>query len=206
VPLVLQGAFDDALAQAAVMRHGWERAGRPPAGWMSPPFFAAAMVCALRADEAAFRAWWAVSEEVSQRTNSAAFRRFTSARISLHRGAVSDAAAVMAQPRRVLRGRLDPYDWALGAEVAVAAGLPDAPRYVAEAEPFGAENAFAAAFVARAEGRLTGSVASLERSVELWEAAGARFERACTLCLLGGRRAAEGRRELAALGCSPPVV
>jgi hypothetical protein len=206
VPLVLQGAFDDAMAQAAVMRHGWERAGRPPAGWMSPSFFAAAMVCALRSDEAAYRDWWAVSDEVSQRTNSPAFRRFTSARISLHRGAVADAVAVMAQPRRVLRGRLDPYDWALGAEVAVAAGLPDAERYVAEAEPFGAENALARAFVARAAGRLSGTAADLERAVGLWESVGARFEWACTLCLLGGRRAMEGRRVLATLGCAPPVV
>jgi hypothetical protein len=35
-PMVLQGSFDAALAQATVMRDGWERAGRPAAGWMGP--------------------------------------------------------------------------------------------------------------------------------------------------------------------------
>jgi hypothetical protein len=171
---------------------------------MAPSFFAAAMVCALRSDDAGHRDWWAVSEEVAQRTMAAAFRRFTGARISLHRGDLDAAVAVMSAPRRVLRGRLDPYDWALGAEVAAAAGLADAERVLAEAAPSGAENRFAAAMLARAAGRLSGSTTDLERSVSLWESVGARFERACTLVLLPGREA-EGRRELAAMGVRPPA-
>jgi hypothetical protein len=65
------------------------------------------------------------------------------------------------------------------------------------------ENCWAAACLARAEGRLTGDRATLERSVAGWERIDAKFERACTLLLLADR-ADEGHAQLRALGCQPP--
>jgi hypothetical protein len=76
---------------------------------------------------------------------------------------------------------------------------------LAAAEPAGRENIWAAACLARARGRLHGDRAALEEAVSGWQAIGARFERACTLCLLPDRRD-EGTAELAALACRPPVV
>ena len=101
-------------------------------------------------------------------------------------------------------GRYDAYVDAIGAEAAVVAGLPDAPDRLERTMPVADENDFAAALLTRAAGRLHSDVAELQRAVTLWEAIGARFERACTLLLVPSR-ADEGRRELAALGCTEPA-
>ena len=45
----LQGRFEEALAQTEIMQRGWERAGRPVAGWLAPSFLAAALIHGLRA-------------------------------------------------------------------------------------------------------------------------------------------------------------
>ncbi len=97
-----------------------------------------------------------------------------------------------------------PYAWAIAAEVAIVAGLPDAVGRLAAAAPAGEENYWAAACLARAAGRLNGDQRALARSVAGWEEIDARFERACTLLLMDGR-ADEGRAELATLGCQPPA-
>ena len=138
---------------------------------------------------------------------------FADARIALHLGRLDEAVAAV----RHLNGArqpwyeaphwysLRPYAWAVAAEVAVVAGLPDAAERLAEAAPAGAENYWAAACLARAAGRLHDDRASLEQSVAGWERIDARFERACTLLLLPDR-VAEGLADLDALGCRPPNV
>ena len=73
------------------------------------------------------------------------------------------------------------------------------------AAPAGAESDWAAACLARARGRLHDDPDALRESVAAWERIGARFERAVTLLFLPDR-AAEGRDELAALGCARPAV
>ena len=98
-----------------------------------------------------------------------------------------------------------PYAWAIAAEVAIVAGLPDAADRLAAAAPAGEENYWAAACLARAAGRLNGDHGALARSLAGWEGIDARFERACTLLLMDGR-ADEGRAELATLGCQPPAT
>ena len=100
---------------------------------------------------------------------------------------------------------LRPYAWAMTAEVAVVAGLPDAASRLAAAAPAGEENYWAAACLARAAGRLHGDRGALEESLAGWERIEARFERACTLLLLADR-AQEGQAELRALGCPPPAA
>jgi hypothetical protein len=138
---------------------------------------------------------------------------FADARISLHLGQIDAAVAAV----RNLNGArqpwyeaphwysLRPYAWAVAAEVAVVAGLPDAAERLAEAAPAGAENYWAAACLARAAGRLHDDRRAIERSITGWERIDARFERACTLLLLPDR-ADEGLAELAVLGCGPPDV
>ena len=128
---------------------------------------------------------------------------FTDARIALHENQL-DLAVTAVHDLNVARQpwyeaphwySLRPYAWAIAAEVAVVAGLPDAESLLEEAAPAGAENYWAAACLARAAGRLHGDQAELERSIVAWERIGARFERACTLLLLPDR-AAEGLAEL----------
>ncbi len=86
----------------------------------------------------------------------------------------------------------DAYAWAVAAEVAVVAAHPDAAHRLAAAAPVAAENFWAAACLARAQGRLQADRTALAESVAGWERIGARFERACTLLLLP-ELAAEGR-------------
>jgi hypothetical protein len=137
--------------------------------------------------------------------------RLSDARIALHQGHIDEAVAAVADlplgvepwygTPRWYAAR--PYAWAIAAEVAIVAGLPDAADRLAAAAPAGAENYWAAACLARATGRLTGDPGALRQSLAAWERIEARFERACTLLLLDGH-ADEGRAELRALGCPPP--
>ncbi|MFF4616205.1 LuxR C-terminal-related transcriptional regulator [Nonomuraea jabiensis] len=92
-----------------------------------------------------------------------------------------------------------PYARAAGAELAVAAGLPDAAvRLAAALSDTAAENDWAAACLARAAGRLHHDPDELSAAAEAWERIGARYERACTLLLIPARQD-EARKELAAL-------
>jgi predicted ATPase/transcriptional regulator with XRE-family HTH domain len=220
VPLVLQGRFDEAAAQAVIMWEAWEQAGRPPARWMGPAVYAMALARGLRGDDAGRRAWLArVGELVGtgdgrvSQSNLAAAAAFTEARVALHAGHGAVATTALADLPREGGPWYDtphwyslrPYAWAIAAEVAAAAGLPDADRALAAAAPAGDENYWAAACLDRAAGRLHGDRDALNRSVAGWERIEARFERACTLMLLPDR-APEGRAELKILGCPLPAA
>jgi predicted ATPase len=218
LPLVLQGRFDEALGLADNMWQAWEQAGRPVARTMGTAAYAVVLAHGLRGDQEGCRRW---VERVSLVTGSGAhqaagtnlisFAAFIDARVAMHEGRIDAAAAAVADlPIRTepwygtLRWySLRPYTWAIAAEVAAAAGLPDADRRLAAAAPAGQENYWAEACLARAAGRLTGDRAALERSLASWERIGASFERACTLLLLDDR-ADEGRAQLRALGCRDP--
>ncbi len=218
LPLVLQGRFDEALAQAASMWEAWQRAGQPPARWMGPAAYAAVLAHGLRGDDAGHDEWLARLGQITgtgahraSGTNLASFAAFSDARIALHQGRIDEAVAAIADlplGREPWYGTphwysARPYAWAIAAEVAIVAGLPDAGDRLAAAAPAGAENYWAAACLARAAGRLNGNHAALAESLAGWERIDARFERACTLVLLDGH-ADEGRAELRALGCHPP--
>ena len=200
VPLVLQGSFDEALDRAAAMRDGWERAGQPVAGWMTPAFYAAALAFGLLGDEPGLLEWWALADRVQRHSRSTAFQQYAAIRLALHRDEV-DLAGLVPWVRPSATSRFDDFPAAATAEAAVVAGAPDAEQQLRALVPLAAENDFVAACLARAEGRLWGDEQRLAEAVTLWESIGARFERASTLVLLPAR-AAEGRRELAALGCA----
>jgi len=221
-PLVLQGRFDEALEQGDAL---WRARLREPkekqaARWMAPAVYCLVLACGLRGDDAGRAEWRGrVHEligngaELVAETNLAAAAGFAEARICLHDGHIEAAVAAVASLRPEVQNWYDAprwhsmraYAWAIAAEVAVVANLPDAAARLAGAADAGQENYWAEACLARAAWRLHGDPADLERALAGWERIGARFERACTLTLLPGR-AAEGRAELAALGCPPPAT
>jgi hypothetical protein len=219
LPLVLQGRFTDGLTRADNMWEAWQRAGRPPAGWMGPAAYAAVLAHGLRGDEEGHRVWLARLSELTGTgahraagTPLAAFAVFSDARIALHQGRIDAAAAAVADLPLGTEPwygtphwySARPYAWAIAAEVAVIAGLPGAADRLKAAAPAGAENSWAAACLARAAGRLNGDHDALNQSLAEWERIDARFEWACTLLLLDGK-AGEAYRNLAELGCEPPA-
>ncbi len=205
VPLVLQGAFDEALAHAAVMRESWERAGSPSAGWMAPSFFAAALAHGLRGEEALYKYWWDLALKVCGRVPTDGFRLFVETRAAVHLGAVDRARAAALNEGQRTTGMYDAYAQAISVEVAVIGGAPNAQERLARLAWLADENDFVAAQLLRATGRLNGDEASLKEAVHRWEAIGARFERACTLLLLSAR-VDEAASELATLGCPLPAA
>ena len=220
LPLVLQGRFDEAFAQADIMWEAWQRAGRPPARWMGSATYGIVLAHGLRGDDDGRREWLDHVRELAGHgtepvsgTNLAAAAAFTEARICLHEGRIAAAVAAIDDQRpeaQIWYGvphwhSLRPYAWAVATEVAVVAGLPDTASRLAAAAPAGEENYWAAACLARAAGRLHGDRDALRQSVDGWEQIDARFERACTLTLLPDR-ADEGHAELRALGCRPPAA
>ena len=228
LPLVLTGRFDEAFARAATMWDEWRKAGRPSARWMGPAIYGVVLAHGLRGDSEGQREWLARLGELVGAggepaagsvhapvggTNLVWAAVFADARIALHSGQIDAAVTAVGNLNGARQPwyeaprwySLRPYAWAVAAEAAVIAGLPDAADRLAEAAPAGAENYWAAACLHRAGARLHADRALLERSVAGWERIDARFERACTLLLLP-ERADEGLAELAALGCGPPKM
>lgn len=215
IALTLQGNFDAAIAEASSMWEAWLRAGAPPGHWMAPAAYAGVLVHGLRGDSDGVRHWRDRAAELAAgraSRNIALFAAFADTRVALHHGRYDQAAAACAglgigdRPWYDTRHwHYDAYAWAIAAEVAVVAALPDAARRLAATAPVAQENLWAAACLARANGRLHDDRAALEESLAGWERIGSRFERACTLLLLPDR-AAEGRAELATLGCPPPAT
>jgi predicted ATPase/DNA-binding CsgD family transcriptional regulator len=213
VALALQGNFDAAIAQATAMWEAWLRAGAPPANWMAPAAYAGVLVYGLRGDSQGVRDWRDRAAELAAgqaSRNMPAFAGFADARIALHHGQPAQAAAALGglginerpwydSPHLYY----DAYAWAIAAEMAVIAGLPDAVERLEASEPVARENLWAAACLARARGRLHDDRAALEESLVGWQHIGARFERACTLLLMPDR-AAQGAAELYSLSCPLP--
>lgn len=202
-PLVLSGRFDEALRMAGTAWEGWRRASRPRTGTMSPPMAAVALVHGLRGDDEGYALWRSRAIDViGELPPHPTFLTMVDARLALHAGRLEDAAALVRLAFNGTRSWSPPYAQAVGAELAVVAGLSDARALLSAAERH--DNAWVSACTARARGRLDGDATALADAVAGWERIGARFERACTLLLLPDRFA-EGQRDLAALGVRVPV-
>ncbi len=200
LPLVLQGRFDSAFTEAAIMWEAWKKAGRPVARWMGPAIYGVILGYGLRGEQAGRQAWLARLAELigtggdaGSGSNLAGAAAFTDARIALHEGRIEAALAAVTgvagqeqpwydTPRWY---SLRPYAWAIAAETAVVARLPDAASRLAAAAPAGAENYWAAACLARAAGRCAGIAA---RSSVRWRA---------------GSRSMPGSSARARCSCSP---
>jgi predicted ATPase/DNA-binding CsgD family transcriptional regulator len=216
IALALQGDFDAAIADATGMWQAWLRAGAPPAHWTAPAAYACVLVCDLRGDSDGVREWRDRAAQLAAgrtRRSLILFAAFTDSRAALHCGRYDQAAAALAGlgiGERPWYGNTrhwdyDAYAWALAAEASVIAGLPDATQRLAAAAPAAQENLWAAACLARANGRLHDDRAALEESLAGWQRIRSRFEHACTLLLMPDR-AAQGHAELDALGCPPPAT
>jgi hypothetical protein len=190
--LVLTGRIAEADALLEPMWSGWERAGRPPAVWLTAAARYAALVAGLRGDGAGAGRWLARALDAARFANIFHDRHgplatFVGLRIALHRAEPADdlvertfdypAAARFRVPAM-----------ALAAEVAVAAGRPDAPALVAAAAAAAGTHPWALACLARAAARR--DPALVAAAVDAWERIDARLERAVALGLDPGRRAA----------------
>jgi len=215
-PLILTGRFDEGLDCADTMWQAWTRAGKPAASWLLPASYLPVLACGLRNDLPAAEEWRRRYSQLRQQSRpvsryEAETLTFVDGRVAIHAGHADRAAEATAN---VLHGRpawygrphsiYAPYVWAVAAEAAVIAQMPDAEERLAHAQPAGEENDWAAACLARARGRLHRDLGALRESVAIWDRNGARFERACTLILMPGR-AGEARAEFQALGCPPPA-
>jgi hypothetical protein len=210
--LALSGRFHEAIANTTTMWDNWRRDGSPIRGWLSAHTASAALASGMLGDVEGYRLWRSRSCEIArvddpaQSRYLATFSAFVDARVAIQTGQTTDAARLVERAYATFQRRwYEGYARTAGAELAVIAGLSDARERLAAAEPYGAENDWAAACLARTVGRLTGDAASIAAAVSGFERIGARFERACTLLLLPDR-ADEGRAELDRLGCPVPAT
>ena len=199
--LALTGDFDEALSRAETLWAAWRRDGDPSMPWMNSALALAGMIEGLRGDPAGLRRRRERALTVAAGSPvEAACLVFADVRVAVHCGRYDDAADQVGRAFAPFSDqRWAGYARVAGAELAVMAGLPGADGRIIAAEPYAAENDWAAACLARVRGRL-GDRAALVDAVNRWERLDARFERAATLALLPDR-ADEGRAELAALGC-----
>jgi hypothetical protein len=181
---------------------------------MAPAAHAAALVHGLRGQADGHHEWLSHAQLLgAPRDHNGSwdsFAAFADARVAVHAGAIDDAVDsavdLSSTPPwpEAAHQFFDAYAWAVAAEVAVVAAVPDVADRLAVAAPAGAQSAWAAACLARANGRLHGDRDALHEALASWERIDARFERACTLLLLPDR-VTEGFAELASLGCKPPA-
>ena len=206
----LTGRFDACLERADELWSRWQQAGSPPMEWMSSAVAVAAMVHGLRED-GSFDEWqaraleMARTEDPSTAPSLAAPAVFARARVAVHQGSGPDAPDLVSQAfADFAESWWAPYARAAGAELAVAAGLPDAAERLAAAAPAGAENDWAAACLTRAAARVCGDADGMRSAVAAFERIDARYERACTLLLTPDGRA-EGLAELTDLRIPVPA-
>ncbi|WP_339155978.1 ATP-binding protein [Actinomadura luteofluorescens] len=186
--LVLMGDLDEALSHADTLWEACEDAGSPLA-WTAPSIAAVALAHGLLGDEDGLRLWRDRAERIAGDARSrylASYAAFVDARTALRAVRAGDAPVLVERAF----APFPPQDWyrgyarAAGAELAVAAGLPDAPERLAAASDAAPENAWAAACLARASGLLHRDVDELTGSARSWERVGAHHEHAFTLDLI----------------------
>ena len=210
---LLSGAWSDTVYWSEMFRAGWERAGRPVAGNLRPTPYAAATVHAMRGDEEARASWMEVVQTLRTPGVSLAkmhFGEFFDALVLLHRGRAEDAVSLLVEaPEGFVNhfnGMWKPWYASVWAEAAVLAGLPEAADRIERARAVASGNPVVAAILLRAEGLLEGGEhhhAALAAAATSLHGAGARYQWARTLVMLGGEDRERGEQELAALGAAP---
>ena len=213
VVALLSGAWDEAIRLSEMFERGWERAGRPIAGNLSPAPYAAAAVHGLRGDEVARRHWMEISATLTtpgRPRETIHFGDYFDAVVLLHRGEAGTATALLDEdPETFLNhynGTWRAWYSAAWAEAAVLADLPDALERVDRAVPMTHGNPIARAVVRRASGLAAGTDegrADLAGAAAALRSLGAKYEWARTLVMLGGAERERGEQELAALGATP---
>ena len=103
---LLAGDWDEALELSELFREGWERAGRPVAGNLSPAAYAAATVHGLRGDDDARADWMQIVEPLRRRAGPLSeihFGEFFDALLLLHRGLAAEAMQLLADSAGAVR-------------------------------------------------------------------------------------------------------
>ncbi len=210
---LLSGSWDEAIGLSEQFERGWERAGRPIAGNLSPAPYAVSAVHGLRGDEAQRRRWRDVSTVLStpgRPRDTIHFGEFFDALVLLHRGRADEAVALLhEEPEHFVNhynGMWRSWYSSAWAEAAVLADLPDARARVDRAVPMTVGNPIAQAVVRRAAGLAAGDDdgrADLVGAAAALHALGARYQWARTLVMLGGDDRERGVHQLAALGATP---
>jgi predicted ATPase/DNA-binding CsgD family transcriptional regulator len=186
-PLALTGRFRDAIEYAERMWDQWAGAGPPAPLWMLPAVCTTVLACAMLEEPESVALWKSRAAEVAGGTlGTAPVAVFVDARLALHNRQFDDVESLV---RRAFAANapLDPYlayARAAGAELAVAARVPDAAELLAAAAPLAAENGWATACLARARGCLHEDRAELTRALMVWERLDAQAERDHTQTLL----------------------
>ncbi len=210
---LLSGGWDEALRLSELFARGWERAGRPIAGNLSPAPYAAATVHGLRGDDARRRDWKDLSATLAtpgRPPELIHFGDFFDSLVALHRGQAHEAVALLHEAPEVLNNHYNGMwrQWysSTWAEAAVLADLPDAAERLERAVPMTEGNPVAQAVVRRAAGLAAGGDegrAGLVGAAAALHVLGARYQWFRTLVMLGGADRERGEAELAALGASP---
>jgi tetratricopeptide (TPR) repeat protein len=184
---VLTGRFRDAIGYAERMWDQWERAGRPAPLWMLAAVCTTVLACAMLEEPETAALWRSHAAEVADGTlGTAPVALFVDARLAIHNGQFDNVESLV-RKAFAIDAPLDPYlayARAAGAELAVAARLPDAAELLAAAAPLAEENGWATACLARARGRLHEDRAELTRALMAWERLDAQAERDHTHTLL----------------------
>lgn len=187
----LAGDFDRCIECAEQMRAGWERDGRPPAGYLLTSAATAAAVYGYRGDEATSDDWFRTTRAMSPQTDIGedlcdAMRRD----VHLHHGRVEQARVGF--NGRVASKQTISYSLRAGVLAEVFSGeWIERGREEAMREPY------AAGILARAEGDLEGALAIFERI-------GAPYQAARTALMLGGSRAKAAAKAYRRMGLTPP--
>jgi predicted ATPase/DNA-binding CsgD family transcriptional regulator len=190
--LVLTGELDEVRRDAALAWDSWVRDGRPPTYWMQTAVHFAALAYGLAGDRHEFARWRDRMDEVAAtpdqiRSRLAPLACFVDARVAVHFEDFAQADTLVAIAfGDHAQARYVAYAQAASAELAVIANLPDADRRIAAAAPAADENAWAAACLDRASGRLNKDAAVLTTAAANFARLDARFEHACTVDLLPG--------------------
>jgi predicted ATPase/DNA-binding CsgD family transcriptional regulator len=189
-PLALTGEFEEAGWYADAMWNAWQTSGRATAGWLWFPAATAGLARGLAGDRAGFRLWRERMRDLAGpqnafRLRTASSAHFLDARMAVHTGDHADASTLVAAAfLSAVPDRYRVFAQAAAAELAVVAGLPDAPRYISAAAELTQDNGWATACLARARGRLHHDTNAIRESADQWKRIDAHFEHACTLRLL----------------------
>jgi predicted ATPase/DNA-binding CsgD family transcriptional regulator len=209
---VLTGDWSEAAALAERFGEGWERAGRPRAGNLTPGAYAAATMYGLRGDNKARAVWLDIVgalETPGRPVTEIHLGEFFDALLLLHRGLPEQAARLMDTPPEQLTewysGLWRPWYAALWAEAAVLSGHGDAADRLRRARLATAGNPIATAIVDRAAALTAGDRDGLIAAAVALQDAGCRYQWARTLILIGGQHQSRGESELAGIGATPMV-
>jgi tetratricopeptide (TPR) repeat protein len=182
-PLTLSGRFEEALRAGEKALAEWRTAGSPAMAWLSPAVALLPLAAGLHGeDDGVWRARTVEFAGTTARSGRlAACTAFVEARLAVHTGDTSDA-------ERLVRDAFEDFTlrWyasyanAVGAELAVLAGLPDAEKRLEQAGRTAEECDWAAACLARARGRHTGDQTAIDEAAAIWHRIGADFELAET--------------------------